>query len=352
MTLEELIVEARQEGASDIHLTVGAPTVIRVNGELRTFVQMSDVEVNRAIHSILDADQEKLFTEGRDIDFSFEISNGAMQRANVYHQSGRAAAAIRLLNTRVPSLEELEMPSVLNELAELKKGLILVTGSTGSGKTTTLASLIDHINMTRPCHIVTIEDPIEYRYEPGLAMIHQREIGRDVPNFSAALRSVLREDPDVILVGEMRDYETISLAMTAAETGHLVLATLHTASAAQTIDRIIDVCPVDVRDQIRVQLGNMLQAVIAQTLVPLENGEGRTAALEIMIATDAIKNLIRTNKVVQITTSMQLAARQGMCTLNESLARLYKLGKISYETAMDFGSDRAEMEKAIRNTGL
>lgn len=346
MDIEELIMQARQMLASDIHLTVGAATVVRVNGELVKFRERDDIGVNRLIHSILTAEQEKQFsTDGKDLDFSFELSDGSVQRVNVFHQNGRAAAAIRLLNTKVPSLAELEMPPILSELAGKRKGLILVTGSTGSGKTTTLAAMIDEINKRRACHIVTVEDPIEYRYDPGKAIIHQRELGRDVPDFRTALRSVLREDPDVILIGEMRDYETISLALTAAETGHLVLATLHTASAAQTIDRIIDECPVDVRDQVRMQLASLLQGVIAQTLVPRTDDKGgRIAALEILIGTDAVKNMIRSNKIAQMNTAMQTSARQGMCTFNDSLNRLCREGIISYDVMMKYSTDSVEME--------
>ena len=344
--MEELIMQARQMLASDIHLTVGAPTVVRVNGELYLFKERDDIGTNRLIHSILTAEQEKQFsTEGKDLDFSFELSDGSVQRVNVYHQNGRAAASIRLLNTKVPTLAELNMPPILNELALKRKGLILVTGSTGSGKTTTLASMIDEINKKRACHIITIEDPIEYRYDPGKALIHQRELGRDVPDFRTALRSVLREDPDVILIGEMRDYETISLALTAAETGHLVLATLHTASAAQTIDRIIDECPVDVRDQVRTQLANLLQGVIAQTLVPrTEEYGGRTAAMEILIGTDAVKNMIRSNKIAQMENVMQTSGRQGMCTFEDSLTKLCREGIITYEVMMQYSADKVATE--------
>lgn len=349
MTFQEFIMEARSLGASDIHLTVGAPTVVRINGELRKFGELSDTVVNRTILSILSADQEKLLMEGRDIDFSFEIANGARQRVNVFRQSGRLAASIRLLNDRIPTLEELKMPPIVAELAQKKRGLILVTGPTGSGKSTTLAATINYINKTRACHIITIEDPIEYRYVQEKATIHQREIGRDVDSFSNALRSALREDPDVILVGEMRDYETIALAMTAAETGHLVFATLHTSSAAQTMDRIIDGCPDDNRDEIRAQLSNMIQGVIAQSLVPTADGKGRVAATEIMVGTDAIRNLIRSNKIAQMESTMQASSRQGMCTLNDNLSKLYKKEIISYETALEYSTNREEMEKTIRS---
>ena len=350
MTFEEFILEAREMGASDIHLTVGAPTVVRINGELRKFKELSDVVVNRTILSILNAEQEQLLTQGNDIDFSFELENGARQRVNVFRQSGRLACAIRLLNDNIPSLEELKMPSVLTELAEKKRGLILVTGPTGSGKSTTLSAMVDYINKHRACHIITIEDPVEYRYVQDKATIHQREIGRDVASFSDALRSALREDPDVILVGEMRDYETISLAMTAAETGHLVLATLHTSGAAQTIDRIIDACPPHAHDQVRSQLANMFQGVVSQTLIPTADGQGRVAALEILIGTDAVKSQIRANKIPQMESVMQAGARQGMCTFQDHLVRLYKRNVISYETAMEYASDKAEMEKALNMT--
>lgn len=350
MTFEEFILEAREMGASDIHLTVGAPTVVRINGELRKFKELSDVVVNRTILSILNAEQEQLLTQGNDIDFSFELENGARQRVNVFRQSGRLACSIRLLNDNIPSLEDLKMPSVLIDLAEKKRGLILVTGPTGSGKSTTLSAMVDYINKHRACHIITIEDPVEYRYVQDKATIHQREIGRDVSSFGDALRSALREDPDVILVGEMRDYETISLAMTAAETGHLVLATLHTSGAAQTIDRIIDACPPHAQEQVRAQLANMFQGVISQTLIPTADGKGRVAALEILIGTDAVKSQIRANKIPQMESVMQAGARQGMCTFQDHLARLYKRNIISYETAMEYAPDRTEMEKALTMT--
>lgn len=350
MTFEEFILEAREIGASDIHLTVGAPTVVRINGELKKFKELSDVVVNRTILSILSAEQEQLLTKGNDIDFSFELENGARQRVNVFRQSGKLACCIRLLNDKIPSLESLKMPPVLTELSEKKRGLILVTGPTGSGKSTTLSAMVDYINKHRACHIITIEDPVEYRYVQDKATIHQREIGKDVSSFSDALRSALREDPDVILVGEMRDYETISLAMTAAETGHLVLATLHTSSAAQTIDRIIDACPPHAQEQVRAQLANMFQGVVSQTLVPTADGKGRVAALEILIGTDAVKSQIRANKIPQMESAMQSGARQGMCTLHDNLVKLYKRNIISYETAMEYAPDKTEMEKALSMT--
>ncbi len=347
MTFEEFIMQAREMNASDIHLTVGAPTVVRVNGELRRYTELSDQVVNRTILSILTAEQEKQLTEGNDIDFSFELKNGARQRVNVFRQSGKLAASIRLLNANIPSLEDLRMPSVLTELANKKRGLVLVTGPTGAGKSTTLAAVIDHINKSRACHIITIEDPVEYRYAQDKATVHQREVGRDVPTFDAALRSALREDPDVLLIGEMRDYETISLALTAAETGHLVFATLHTSSAAQSVDRIIDACPVHAREQARSQLANIIQGIVAQSLVPKMDGSGRVAALEIMLGTDAVKNLIRTNKIPQMESIMQSSTRQGMCTLNDSLYKLFERNIISSDTCLEYCTDRTEMEKLL-----
>ena len=347
MTFEEFIMQAREMNASDIHLTVGAPTVVRVNGELRKYTELSDQVVNRTILSILSAEQEKMLTEGKDIDFSFELKNGARQRVNVFRQSGKLAACIRLLNAEIPTLEELKMPPVLLEFAKKRRGLVLVTGPTGAGKSTTLAALMEYINKTRACHVITIEDPIEYRYKQEKATIHQRELGRDVPSFHEALRSALREDPDVILIGEMRDYETISLAMTAAETGHLVFGTLHTSSAAQTVDRIIDAGPIHSQDQVRSQLASMIQGIIAQTLIPRADGKGRVAAVEVMIGTDAIRNLIRSAKINMMETTMAAGARDGMCTLNVSLANLYKTGQISYETALEYATDRGEMEKKL-----
>ncbi len=348
MTFDEFIGQAREKGASDIHLTVGMPTVIRINGELQKFMDFSDILVNRMILSMLTAEQEQALSKGNDIDFSFELPDGSRQRVNVYRQCGRLACCIRLLNDTIPTLESLRMPSSITTLAEKKRGLILVTGATGSGKSTTLSAMVNYINNHRACHIITIEDPIEYRYTPNKATIHQREIGRDTSSFNSALRSALREDPDVILVGELRDYETISLAMTAAETGHLVLGTLHTSGAAQTIDRIIDACPPHAQEQARAQLANMFQGVISQMLIPTADGKGRVAALEILIGTDAVKSQIRSNKIPQIESTMQTGIKQGMCTLSYHLAKLYQKGIISYDTALEYAVDRTEIDKIFK----
>ena len=346
MTLDQLINFARSKNASDVHLTVGAPTSIRINGDLKKF-DMKDDDTNKLILSMLSADQERRVGEGHDIDFSFTCSTGGRQRVNVYHQNGgKLAAAIRLLNEHVPSFKDIMLPNAAIELTKEMKGLILVTGPTGSGKSTTLATMVDQINNVRPCHILTIEDPVEYIYEPKLATIHQREIGTDVSDFNTALRSGLRENPDVILVGEMRDFETIRLAITAAETGHLVLGTLHTTGAAQTVNRIIDVFPSEEQNQIRMQLSQNLRGVISQALLPCANAErGRVASFEILINNDACANDIRTEKTHLIEQVMASNLQMGMRTMNESLKRLARDGVITRDTALMYSPDKDELKK-------
>ena len=348
MTLDQLINFARSKNASDVHLTVGAPTSIRINGDLKKF-DMKDDDTNKLILSMLSADQERRVGEGHDIDFSFTCSTGGRQRVNVYHQNGgKLAAAIRLLNEHVPSFKDIMLPNAAIELTKEMKGLILVTGPTGSGKSTTLATMVDQINNVRPCHILTIEDPVEYIYEPKLATIHQREIGTDVSDFNTALRSGLRENPDVILVGEMRDFETIRLAITAAETGHLVLGTLHTTGAAQTVNRIIDVFPSEEQNQIRMQLSQNLRGVISQALLPCINTDrGRVAAFEILINNDACANDIRTEKTHLIEQVMASNVSAGMRTMNESLKRLARDGVITREVAMMYSPDKEEFRKMV-----
>ena len=346
MELDKLVNFARSKNASDIHLTVGAPTAIRINGELKKF-DMKDDDTYQLILSMLSAEQEKKLGENIDLDFSFTCSTGGRQRVNVYHQNGgKLAAAIRLLNEHVPSFKDIMLPNAAIEMTKEMKGLILVTGPTGSGKSTTLATMVDHINNMRACHILTIEDPIEYIYEPKIATIHQREIGTDVPDFNTALRSGLRENPDVILVGEMRDYETIRLAITAAETGHLVLGTLHTTGAAQTINRIIDVFPSEEQNQIRSQISANLRGVISQMLLPCVNQErGRVAAFEILINNDACANNIRTEKIHQIEQVMASNASTGMRTMNESLKRLARDNVITRDIALMYSPDKDELRK-------
>ncbi|MEG0792975.1 MAG: PilT/PilU family type 4a pilus ATPase, partial [Lachnospiraceae bacterium] len=297
MTINEVILHARECKSSDIHITVGMPMFYRIHGHLtRSSLELSEEETRTTILEMLTEPQRKLLDTGTDLDFAIQTTDGNRQRVNVFRQQSELAATIRLLNNTIPTLEELKLPKVLVQMADQPRGLILVTGPTGSGKSTTLAAMIDYINSSRSEHIITIEDPIEYAYDRKKSIIHQREVGRDVSSFAAALRSALREDPDVILVGEMRDYETISAALTAAETGHLVMSTLHTTGAAQTIDRIIDACPPSSQNQIRTQLAGVLRGIVTQCLLPLAGEAGRCAATEVLVGTDAALNLIRENK--------------------------------------------------------
>ncbi|MGN0396313.1 MAG: type IV pilus twitching motility protein PilT [Coprococcus sp.] len=344
MEIERIMSDARDKGCSDIHISVAMPLMYRINGHLaEVIIPYSAEDINNMILEMLDMEQRERIESGKDVDFAIRTSDGNRQRVNVFRQKGKLAATIRLLNSDIPPLEKLGLPPVLNTMTEKPRGLILVTGPTGSGKSTTLASMIDHINETRPEHIITIEDPIEYTYEKKRALIHQREVGRDVESFAAALRSALREDPDIILVGEMRDFETISAALTAAETGHLVLSTLHTTGAAETIDRIIDACPGDIQNQIRTQLANVLSGVITQCLIPVASGNGRVAATEILVATDAVGNLIREKKCHQLSMSMQSGVAQGMHTLNADLVRLMSLGLITAESAVKYTNDKRDL---------
>lgn len=349
MNINELVMEARTKGVSDIHLSASIPTTWRIHGTLYDCGHtITSKDAREMIVSLLSDDQLNELESGNDLDFAFETPDFCRQRVNVFRFKGKLAATIRLLNDKIPTLSALNLPSVLTSLADEPRGLILVTGPTGSGKSTTLAAMIDHINHTRPEHILTIEDPIEYMYTLDKSTIHQREVGRDVKSFSAALRSALREDPDIILVGEMRDYETISAAVTAAETGHLVMSTLHTIGAAQTIDRIIDSCPPEKQNQIRTQLGSVLKGVITQSLIPTLDGKGRIAATEILVGTDAACNLIRENKCHQLQTVMQSGANFGMHTLNADLARLVAESKISRENAFAVSPDKSDLSVFIR----
>lgn len=344
----DFIEYAREQKTSDIHLNVGAPTMFRIHGKLTPCqVQLTDDNVAELIFQMMDKDQIKLFESGEDLDFALASPDGSRARVNVLRSKGKMGAVLRLLNTSIPTAEELNLPSVLLDIANQPRGLILVTGPTGSGKSTTLAAMINHINMTKPVHILTIEDPIEYIYPQGMAQVRQREIGVDVKDFNTALKSALREDPDVILVGEMRDYETIALAVTAAETGHLVMGTLHTTSAAQTVDRIIDACPPHAQEQVRTQVAATLKGVISQCLVPLKDGGGRVAATEILIGTDAAMNLVRTGKCQQLNSTIQMGKALGMHTLNSNLAELCKSGQISKASALEYCSDKNEMAQLV-----
>ncbi|MCL1807119.1 MAG: type IV pilus twitching motility protein PilT [Oscillospiraceae bacterium] len=354
MDINQLIMTARERRASDIHLTYARNPVFRIDGTLmETEFTMTPEEKYAVIVSMLDDEQRRALDKGDDVDMCYAIKDsqsatgGYRHRVNVFRQQGKLACVIRIINDKTPTFEELNLPPVLRQLADEPRGLILVTGPTGSGKSTTLAAMIDYINSTRACHILTVEDPVEYVYVQKKSLIHQRDVGADVTSFSASLRSAMREDPDVILIGEMRDYETIAAAVTAAETGHLVLSTLHTTGAAMTIDRIIDVFPPHNQQQIRTQLASVLKGVVSQTLLPKAEGKGRVAAFEIMLGTDAVLNLIRENKCHQLDSTIQTSAKQGMVLLDTYLATLVQSGRIRREHAMEKAKDKAEFISAV-----
>lgn len=346
--MDAIIRDARERKASDVHFTEGMPIWYRINGRLVPVEHtVQEGGITALLKSILNEQQIQKFESGKDVDLALRTSDGCRQRVNIFHQQKKMAATIRLLNEKIPTLEQLRMPLHLYELAKEPRGLILVTGPTGSGKSTTLAALIEHVNQNQDRHIITIEDPIEYVYSCKQSLIHQREVGEDVEDFASALRSALREDPDVILVGEMRDYETIQAALLAAETGHLVLSTLHTTGAAATIERIIDACPTNGQNQVRTQLASTLKGVISQCLIPCEGGMGRVAATEILTGTDAVLNLVREGKTHQIGSLMQASGNSAMHTLNMDLARLVKRGYISCEMALVYTNNRAELEQYL-----
>lgn len=350
MDIDTLLSFASQAKASDIHITVGIPPVFRMNGKLKSLdmpkLTPQDTE-NIVMQLLKDEHKKKVFLRDGEVDFSYGVPSIGRFRVNVYRQRGTCAAALRAVSIKVPSLEELGMPSVISELTRNTRGLVLVTGPTGSGKSTTLAAMIDQINRERACHILTLEDPIEYLHKHNKSIVNQREIGPDTKSYGAALRAALREDPDVILVGEMRDLETISIAITAAETGHFVLSTLHTIGAAQTVDRIIDVFPPHQQEQIRVQLSNVLKGVISQQLLKLKDGNGRIAATEIMVTTSAISHLIREGKSHQIHSMIQTGSKYGMHSMDMSLASLYKRGKIDIQDAISYAQDQETIKRLL-----
>ncbi|MDR1013546.1 MAG: type IV pilus twitching motility protein PilT [Coriobacteriales bacterium] len=347
-TIDDLTEHARQNDCSDVHLTVGRPPAFRRLGELfeGPFEDTRD-GCRTLILSLLDGQRREALQEGHDLDFGFEDGAGLRYRVNVYRQHDEPAAAIRVLGNHIPTLESLHLPAAVRRMAEQPRGLVLVTGPTGSGKSTTLAAMIDHINTERRAHIITIEDPIEYVHPSKGSLVHQREVHRDVPSFADALRSAMREDPDVILVGEMRDYETVSAAVTAAETGHLVFSTLHTTGAAQTIDRIVDVYPSHSQGMIRSQLAGVLRGVVTQTLVPLADRSGRRVATEVLVGTDAVLNLVREGKFHQLGSAMQSGAQAGMHTLAGDLAALLRQGLVTQESAESAVHDKAELEQYL-----
>lgn len=344
--IEELIRDARACKASDIHISEGMPVWYRVQGSLQKGkIQPGEEEKKTMLLGMMEERHRQQFEAGKDADFAWQAADGSRQRVNVFLQQRKLAAAIRLLNSRIPTLQELKLPNILYDLAQEPRGLILVTGPTGSGKSTTLAAMMEHLNQTADRHIITIEDPIEYVYESKKSLVHQREVGRDVESFAGALRSALREDPDVILVGEMRDYETISAALLAAETGHLVLSTLHTTGAAQTVERIIDACPGETQNQVRMQLAGTLKGIISQCLIPCGEtpGVARVAATELLLGTDAVLNLLREGKAHQLSTQMQNSVSSGMHTLNMDLSRLVREGYIIRQRAEEYSNNRAEL---------
>jgi len=353
LSMESLLVMMHEKKASDLHITAGLPPMLRIDGLLTPSMQvrLTPDLCQKLIYSVLTDEQKERFETKNELDVSFGIKEVGRIRMNVYRQRGSIGAALRAIPTQPPSFEELGLPRVVQDLVNLPKGLVLVTGPTGSGKTTTLASMINHINERRNAHIITIEDPIEYVYSHKNCMINQREVGTDTESFSTALKYVLREDPDIILIGEMRDLDTISAALTIAETGHLVFATLHTTDAPSAVNRIIDVFPPHQQQQVRVQLSFVLQAVIAQQLLLRSTGKGRVLCAEVLVVTPATRNLIREGKPEQIITSIQTGAKYGMQTMNQALADLYLRRLVTLEEAIAASSDVEELRKLIQKSG-
>jgi twitching motility protein PilT len=354
-TIDDLLETMVALGASDLHLAVGSQPVIRLNGSLDRldqFPRLSADDTQRLLYRILSTEQQKHLEINRQIDVSYSIPGLARFRVNVYFQRESLGGAFRMIPAELKTLEDLGLPTQLHELSKKPRGLVLVTGPTGSGKSTTLAAVVDEINRTRDDHIMTIEDPIEFLHRHKRCIVNQREIGPDAVSFADALRGALRQDPDVILLGEMRDLETISTAITAAETGHLVFATLHTQDAPSTIDRLIDVFPAAQQEQIRVQLAATLQGIVTQTLVPTVDGKGRVAALEILLPDDAVRNLIRQAKVEQIYSVMQTNTGRGMQTLEQAFVDLVTRGIITQEVAMSRSSRPDQLLGLLQRNGL
>jgi len=349
--VETLLEEVVKKKASDLHLQVGVAPMLRVDGALSP-VPNSDVlteeSIEQLIFAILDEDQKQILLKDKEFDFSFAFGDLGRFRVNAFHERGNMAAALRLIPNEISTVEQLGLPSVVNKFADYPRGLVLVTGPTGSGKSTTLAAMINKINNERASHIITIEDPIEYTHKSNKSIIVQREVHYDTYSFSAALRSSLREDPDVVLIGEIRDLETISSAITIAETGHLVFATLHTNSASQSIDRIIDVFPPHQQPQIRTQLASILMAICSQRLIPVIGG-GRIAAAEILIATPAVRNIVREGKSHQLEAVIQTGAEHGMQSMDKTLVSLIHNGTITYDEARNYAVDLEELDRMMRS---
>ncbi len=349
MDFIELLDETMKKNASDLHLTVGVPPINRINGRLIPMEteKLDQKTMERYVKTILDEEQYDSYRKKGEIDLSYSVSGIGRFRVNIYRQRGSDAMALRAVGLKVPTLEELNHPPILAEFSRRNRGLVLVTGPTGSGKSTTLAAMINQINSERNCHILTLEDPVEFLHKHGKSMVNQREIGHDTLNYANALKAALREDPDVILVGEMRDLETISTAITAAETGHLVLSTLHTIGASKTIDRIVDVFPPYQQQQIKVQLAAVLEGIVSQQLIEKQDGTGRVAALEILTATPAIRSLIREGKTHQIDSAVQTGSRFGMQSMDMSLIDLYRRGIISKGSLLTYCIDKEIVSRMI-----
>lgn len=350
LRIEVLLEDVIRKRASDLHLQVSLPPMLRVDGSLVPIpgIDPLDAEgVERLVFAILDEDQQQILLKDKEFDFSFAFGDLGRFRVNAFHERGNLAAALRLIPNEIKTVSELGMPAVVNTFASFPRGLVLVTGPTGSGKSTTLAALVDKINSEKSHHIVTIEDPIEFTHKSKKSVVVQREVHYDTYSFSAALRSSLRQDPDVVLIGEMRDLETISAAITIAETGHLVFATLHTNSAAQSIDRMVDVFPPHQQPQIRSQLANILMAICSQRLIPAIGG-GRVVASEILVANPAVRNIIREGKSHQLDAVIQTGADQGMQSMDKTLVGLVQAGTITYEEARNFAVDLTEFERMMR----
>src|SRR5881409_1993001 len=355
LLIDALLERMVARNASDLHVTVGTPPAMRVHGILERYQDVPDLspeDTHQMLYRVLSTEQQKLLEINRQIDFAHSIPGLARFRVNVFFQRGTLGAAFRLIPADIKTLEELGIPSALHSLTEKPRGLVLITGPTGSGKSTTLAALIDEINRKRAEHILTIEDPVEFVHRHKRCIVNQREIGVDATDFANALRAALRQDPDVILLGEMRDLETISTALTAAETGHLVFATLHTQSAAGTIDRVVDAFPAGQQDQIRIQLAATLQGVVTQTLMPTADGLGRTAALEVLMPDDAVRNLIRQAKVEPIYSVMQTSTSRGMQTMEQSLADLVLRSVITPELAFARSSRPDQLQGLLERSGM
>lgn len=350
LRIEMLLEEVIRKKASDLHIQVGLPPMLRIDGSLTPvtgFKNLSDSDVEKLVFATLDQDQQQILLKDKEFDFSFSFGELGRFRVNAFHERGNLAAAMRLIPNDIQSIQSLGMPPIVETFADFPRGLVLVTGPTGSGKSTTLASLVDKINSDKAHHIITIEDPIEFTHHSKKSVVVQREIHYDTYSFSAALRSSLRQDPDVVLIGEMRDLETISAAITIAETGHLVFATLHTNSAAQSIDRMIDVFPPHQQPQIRAQLSNILMAICSQRLVPAIGG-GRVAAAEILVATSAVRNIIREGKTHQLDAVIQTGADQGMQSMDKTLVGLVQAGTVTYDEARNFAVDLTEFDRMMK----